>query len=322
MASIVKTVVRFGVIGGLVTGAAVLIAGPDRVLAIGEQVRGKINTAIDSNIEDPIAMRAQLRALESQYPRRIAEVQGQLAEVQAQLKQLGRDRAVAERVVSLAQSDYDQISDLISRAEAARAEHTGYAVAISFDDRKYDVEGAYRRAADVSQTVDIYSARIADYDQELSSLEGDQEQLSRLLDKLESEHSEFQTQLANLERQIDAVSRKGRMVDLMAERQKKLDELSRYNVASLDQFKAQLTRRQAELESRLTSLSKREARTSYEDVAKVQIDRESSEKSRVERKEIHRAKPAVEAAPVIEIRPAEGSKECEASKASGGLAAR
>lgn len=322
MASIVKTVVRFGVIGGLVTGAAVLIAGPDRVLAIGEQVRGKINTAIDGTIEDPIAMRAQLRALEGQYPRRIAEVQGQLAEVHAQLKQLERDRAVAERVISLAQADYDEINGLITRAEAARAEHSGHVVAISLNDRRYDIDGAYKRASDVSQTVDLYSARLADYDQELSSLQGDQEQLATLLDKLETEHGEFQAQLANLERQIDAVSRKGKMVDLMAERQKRLDELSRYSVASLDQFKAQLTRRQAELESRLTSLSKREARSNYEDVAKVQIDRESSDRSRVERREMIKDKAGVRPAPVIEIRPTGASKECEASTASGGLAVR
>lgn len=284
MAGIVKTVIRFGVVGGLVTGAAVLIAGPERVFAFAQQTRGKICKVIDNNIDDPIAMRAQLRSLESQYPARIAEVQGQLAEVQAQIRQIERDKSVSERVVALAAGDLDQLHTLIARAETARAEGPGRIVAISFDDHRYDLDGAYRRASDVTQTVEVYNERVADYEHDLASLKGDEEQLTTLLNKLDTEHAQFQAQLASLERQIDAVARKGRMVDLMAERQKKLDELSRYDVASLDQFKASLAKRQAELEARMTTLTKRERQTSYEDVAKVQIDRESAERSRADRK--------------------------------------
>jgi len=320
MAGIVKTVIRLGVIGGLVTGAAVLIAGPERASAVFQQARGKLVHAIDQNIDDPVAMRAQLRSLESQYPRRISEVQGQLAEVHAHLRQLERDRTVADFIVSLAQSDYDELSALITRAEAARAENTGYAIAISFDQRSYDLDAAYRRAGDVSRTIDVYAARIADYDQELSSLRGDEEQLTRLLQKLETEHGEFQAQIANLERQIDAVARMGRMADLMAERQKRLDELSRYQVASLDQFKATLAKRQAELEARITTLSQREDRSTYEDVAKLQIDREHSDRSRQERKTIA---PATHNRPVIEIRSGEkNAGESDAAKSSAGIASR
>ena len=314
MAGIVKTVIRLGVIGGLVTGAAVVVAGPHRVGAFAQQIRTRVVNVIDANIDDPVAMRAQLRGLEAQYPRRIAEVRSHLAELEAQLGQVERDRSVAERVVSLAQTDIEELGELIARAEQARSEGAYRVVNIAWDDRTLNLEAAYQRAAHISETQNIYTARVSDYDNDIANLRADAEQLEGLLAKLESEHNEFQTQIAHLERQIDAVARKERMVGMMAERQKRLDELSRYDVASVDQFKASLAKRTAELDSRLATLAKRDRQGSYEDVAKVQIDRETSARARYER--------TIQPSPAtpeetIEIRP-----EGDAAPTSNGKIAR
>ena len=72
--ALVKTAVRVAVIGGLATGVAVLVAGPERVMALAGQARHTVNHVIDSQIDDPIALRAQLKSLESEYPKRIATV--------------------------------------------------------------------------------------------------------------------------------------------------------------------------------------------------------------------------------------------------------
>lgn len=281
--SIMKTVIRFGVIGGLVVGGAALIAGPQRVAAVAEQAKQTITSAIDENIDDPIAMRAQLRDLESQYPKRIAEVRSHLSDVEAQIAEVEREREVSSRVVSLARSDYQQLSDLIARAEEARSEHgAARLVKVAFDDRTLHLSDAYSRANNIRETVNIYENAVSDYNHELESLTADAEQLRGLLAKLENEHTEFQSQLAHLERQIDSVARKESMVEVFEQREKRFNELSRYQVASLDQFRAKLEKKSAELDARMASVTRKTERDNYEDKAKIQLDRERSAQSRSE----------------------------------------
>src|SRR4051812_30922542 len=116
-----KNLVRFGVIAGLVGGTALVIATPDRIGALFTQTQDHINAAIDKHIEDPVALRAQMKKLEGEYPARIAEVRGDLAELKEQQGQLKRELAVSDRVVALAQTDMEQMQGLISRGEEAQA---------------------------------------------------------------------------------------------------------------------------------------------------------------------------------------------------------
>lgn len=299
MAGIVKTIIRVGVVGGLVVGAAVLIAGPPRAAAVADQLKHKFTSVIDNVIDDPIAMRAQLRNLEAEYPKRISEVRSHLTELEQQMREIEREKAVSDRVVALAQADLYEMSDLLARAEDARTEGAAI-VRVSFDETTYNLDAAYRRASEIRQTVDIYTARTSDYTQDIDNLNADAVQLNGLLNKLESEHAQFQTQLAHLERQIDAVARKERMVDVMRDRQKTLDELSDYRVASLDQFKGKLAKRTAELDAQLASLSHRSQQTSYEDRANFEIDRATSNTLLMDRL-ITPEQP--ESTEIIEIRP-------------------
>ncbi|RMH26682.1 MAG: hypothetical protein D6693_06750 [Planctomycetota bacterium] len=285
MASFTKGIVRVAVVGGLVVGAGVLIAGPERVHAIGQQIRATMVNTIDRHIEDPIAMRQQLRALESKYPKRIAEARAMLAELNQQIEQVSRDKAVSERVVALAQTDLDELKDLLARAEDAKAGFTGsgrHVVTVSFDNRKMDLTEAYTQANRIADTAASYAARVAECERELAHLQRDARQTESLLAKLTAEYADFQTQLANLDRQIDTVARKERMVQLMADRQRRIDELSRYKAESLDQFKSTLASRVAQLDARLESLAGREDRVSYEERARIEVDTESSARLRLE----------------------------------------
>ncbi|MCB9846841.1 MAG: hypothetical protein H6814_00360 [Phycisphaeraceae bacterium] len=279
MAGIVKTVIRLGVIGALVTGGAVVIAGPHRVMALGHQMQSKIVKVIDANIDDPVALRAQLRDLQQQYPKRIAEVRSQLAELVEQVRQISREKAVSEKVVTMASADLSDLSTLLARAEEARTEFASdgswRTVSISFNDESLTVDEAYSKANYITELVRSYEARATDADNDLANLKRDQERLTSLLSKLESEQTQFQAQLAQLDRQIDSVARKERMVDVMEERAERIDELSRYHVASLDQFKSVLAKRQAELESRIASIADREEQVDYERKASFQIDTQS-----------------------------------------------
>ncbi len=283
MGGITKSIVRFGVIAGLAAGGAALIAGPDRVAAFATQARSSINTHIDNHIGDPAAMRHQLRELEAKYPERIAEVSAQLGEIAEQMKTLNRDQAVSQRVVELALADKSELANLIARAENAVVEHgSARLVRISFDDRTFDLDEAYSRANTINETINLYENREQDIALDLESLEHDSEILKGLLSKLETEQAEFQAQIAQLDAKIDAIARKEKMADLMEERQKRIDQLSRFEVGSLDQLRAKLARQHAELDARIASAGARDSQTSYEDRARFDVDATTSRTLRIE----------------------------------------
>ncbi len=308
MAGILKTTVRFGVISGLVAGGAILVAGPERVSALVRQAHHNVVEVIDNNIDDPIAMRAQLRDLEAQYPRKIAEVRSHVAELETQMAHIDRERKIAQRVVELATTDHLDLQQLLARAEDAQSENAYRVVRINFQNRQLDVDDAYRRATNISSTIDSYQARVDDYTLEFDSLQLESETLHELLGKLETEHADFQMQLAQLERQIDAVARKERMVKMLAERQRRMDEISRYRVASLDQFTMKVNSKLAELDSEIAQRSARGDYKDYVSKAQTQIDRQTAAEARSGNSQT--LKPTRE---VIEIGPSD-KEELEAAE--------
>lgn len=100
--------------------------------------------------------------------------------------------------------------------------------------------------------------------------------MTQLLTKLEAEYTSFQTQMFDLDRQIDSIARNDRMIDIIKDRQETLDDQSRYRAASLDQITTKLADIRARQEATLESLARTAEHFSYEDAAKAQIDRESA----------------------------------------------
>ncbi len=276
MAGIVRTAVRLGVITALVGGAAVVVAGPQRTWAFIHQTRGKIHSCIDSNIKDPVALRSQLRDLEAQYPKRIGAVKGDLAEVRAQIGQLDRDLSVSRRVVALAETDLTQMQGVLAKAEETR-QAGGYAVVkVRFGDQSMPVDEAYTKANRIGQLRSAYVSKVADIERDLGYLGQQRDRLARLLEKLEKERAEFQAQLFNLDRQVDTIARNERLIDMLKDRQRTIDEHSRYQAASLDQITGRLADIRARQESQLDVFGQNTDMENYEDQAKYQLDVEHS----------------------------------------------
>lgn len=265
-----KCVVRWAVISGLVGGAAVVIAGPDRVGAILAQTRSHINAGLDKAIEDPVALRAQLKSLEGQYPQRIAEVRGDLAELQAQTAQLHRDLQISERVVALADQDLGRLQAQLARAEAAQDGIRP--VQLQFDNEHLDIKEARARAAKIQQVRNAYASKAADIQRDLGYLSQQESRLGQLAGQLESEHAEYQAQMWQLDRQVDAIARNDRMISMMEKRQAAIDEHSRYRSGSLDQIAARMADIRARQEARLEVLGQGQTQSDYEDRAKLDLD--------------------------------------------------
>lgn len=312
MAGIVKTVIRFGVIAGLGTGAAVLVAGPERVGALVSSARSRVIQTIDSHIDDPTVLRAQLRELAEQYPDRIAEVRGDLAELQEQMRQMASDKVVSERVVALAESDLGVLQPMLERAQAARAAaHPGQAVLVSLGSRDMTLEQAYSRATQISQTRNAYATRVADADRTLDYLGQQEERLQALLTKLENEQAEFQTQLWQLDHQVDAIARNDRLLEMLEKRQKEIDDQTRYDVVSLEQVNQRLAQIRAKQESQFQALDQSAHRLDYEDVARQQVEAEQTAE-----REFQRSLQGAEPLPAdpIRIGPGEDDGDSEESE--------
>lgn len=310
MAGLIKSVVRVGVItalvGGVVAVPAVLIAGPDRVFAVITQARQSVHAKIDQNIQDPIALRAQLRDLESQYPKRIADVRRDLSELRTQTAALEREMAVSARVVELAEADLQGVRSLLTRAEEAQGSGAEMRIVkIRFGHDSLSMDQAYSRARNIADTRDAFVGRVADLQRDLGFLSQQEQRLTELLAKLETERAEFQSQLWQLDRQVDAIARNDRMIEMMQKRQRTIDEQSRYRAASLDQLQSRLADIRAGQEATLQALAGSTATRSYEERAKYELDAAAAGLKNSQ----WRSPPVIEIEPpVIEIGPEETPK--------------
>ncbi len=302
MGCIGKTVVRAGVITAVVGGVAVAVAGPDRIRAVFHQTRSAIHGAIDCNISDPVALRSQLRDLEGQYPKKIADVRGDLAELNEQVAQLERELSVSKKVVAMAEGDLESMQSVLTKAEEAKTSGVAQIVKVRFENTgSMSLDDAYGKANRVGQLRTAYSQRVGDIERDLGYLGQQKDRLSTLLEQLETERAEFQTQLWALDRQVDAISRNDRMIDLMQKRQATIENHSRYRAASLDQVTAHLADIRAKQESKLQMFSQTSDCDNYEKAAKYLLDNEQAKSF----KSLKSSKPkAIEIAPsVIEIGP-------------------
>lgn len=305
MSCLGKTVVRVGLVGALLMGAGVAVAGPERIKALFQQTRETINSKIDENITDPVALRAQIKDLEAQYPKRLAEVRGDLAKLREQVNQLQRDLQVSNRVVEMADTDSMKLTAAIDQGRLATIQtasiesgEPSHRVVIVFKNEKIDLSTAETRRSQIDATRNAYASRAADIQRDLGYLAQQERQLVSLSSRLESEYTSFQTQVFDLDRQIDAIGRNDRMIAIMKDREGTLEEQSRYRAASLDAITTKLADVRARQEATLAAMAKGTERYGYEQDAKAALDREAAQRGRNGEPAV---KPAPSGPPTIEI---------------------
>lgn len=271
-----KCLVRAAVITALAGGAAVVIAGPHRVRALVHQARQNVNACIDQRVDDPVALRQQIRDLEAEYPKRITAVETDLADLNSQIAQLERDNAVAARTASLIDNDLAQLTGMIGQAETAVASATDNGqfriVRVRWDNRTMELDSAYSKAGALRQMRDSYVSRSQDVQRSLDLLGQQQERLTNLLAQLKTEQADFQAQLFALDTQIDAIARNDRLIEMLESRQKRIDQVSRYEAHSLDQITGRLAQIRGQQESRIEQIFGTTDERRYEQRARFELD--------------------------------------------------
>ncbi|MBL0927269.1 MAG: hypothetical protein IBJ11_06400 [Phycisphaerales bacterium] len=274
-----KTATRILVIGGLATGAAVIVAGPARIHALATQTRERVQNAIDKHIDDPVALRQQLRELETKYPERISAVRGELAELQAQIRQLEREKSVSQKVVEMASADLQQLKGQLDKAETARTGSPTAVIYVRHDSAEVPLDQAYSNATRLNNTVIAHQSRVADAERDLAFLGQQAQRLSELLSNLESERAQFQAQIWQLDGQVEMIARNDRLIELVESRQKAIDKFSQFDAVSLDQVTGRMAKIRAEQEARLQALAGDAKTKDYETKAKAMLDAESAARS-------------------------------------------
>lgn len=282
-----KTLFRIGAYGlvatGVLTGGALLLAGPQRTKAVIREVQGNVVSRIDAAISDPAALRAELERLEQEYPKRIGQVRGDLAELKEQIRQLERDKQISERVVEMARADLEELLPLLDEASAHVAKNgAARPAAVRFDDQVWSYERAQAKASQIRQTAHAYGNRAADAQHDLAYLHQQSDRLEGLLAQLESERAQFQSQIWQLSRQVDAIARNERLIGLLEKRNRTIAECSRFDSVSLDQVTSRLSEIRSRQEAELDLLANDRRGDDYEEAARSQIRGESLEPARPE----------------------------------------
>lgn len=276
MFSMTRSLLRWGLFGALALGGATLLVGPNLVAAGLDQVRSRATSIMDEFVDDPVALRRQLASLGEQYPERIAQVRGELASVSRQIQQLERDTEIARRVVANTTDDLDELKELIAEAEATSQ---AKAVPVSIRTRgvRLDIGEARveaRRVADIRLT---YQDRIASNEHQIRFLSEQKSRLDEISGKLASEFGAYESKLAQVDRQIDAIERNDRLIEMTREQKAILAEYEKFGrVGNLDQLEAKLAELQAVQEAQLEALSKVGVDRNYEREAAQELHDETT----------------------------------------------
>jgi chromosome segregation ATPase len=274
MPSLSRSLLRWGIIGGLALGGLAVLVGPDRVGAAFDQIRFKAREAADKFVDDPVALRRQLQQLAEQYPTRIGQVRGEIAEIDRQIRQLEHDTDVAKRVVAMASEDLDRL-----RVAAASGEGANGRLITLRSSEQDSLEALKEEARRINNVRLSYQDRFASSKQQIQFLGQQRERLDKILQRLETEYSDFETKMAVLDRQIDSIERNERLIDMSKEQQALLADYDKLGeVGNLGQLEAKLAELRTVQEAQLEALSRAGVPSDYEQRAKAEIADEKWER--------------------------------------------
>ena len=267
--SITRCMFRWGLISTLALGGATLLIGPERMAAGLAHVRAKAQSIVDGATDNPLVLRRQLAELAEEYPHRIATVQGEIAEVNHQISQFVHDSEVAARVVAMTTEDLGELKMLISKAREVQ----GRPVYVRFEGIRFGMDQAYDEARRIQNVRVTYGDRVACNRQQLQVLNQQKARLYEIHVQLEDEYSTFQTQMWQLDRQIDAIERNARLIEMTEQLHATLAGYDHWGkLDNLKQLQSKMAELQAIQDAQLDTLAKVGIRYDYEKRAQFDLD--------------------------------------------------
>ena len=277
MGATTRFIVRWGLIGGLALGGVTLLVGPQRVIACFDQLRQEATTIVDGIVDDPVALRRQLDDLAREYPKRIAEITGEVSTIDQQLIQFERDESIARNVVKLTTQDLESLKDLVRLAE--QEESIGETlVSFWFEGVRFDLESAYTKARRIRTVRANYEDRLAADRRQMELMHEQRDRLATILEKIKHEHEQYRSQLWQLDREIDAIERNDHIIAMVERQQNTLSNFDRFGSGNnLDQVRSKLAEIRAVQESTILALTETSGGSDYETRARFAMSGGSCE---------------------------------------------
>jgi chromosome segregation ATPase len=166
----------------------------------------------------------------------------------------------------------NDVEILRERLAAADDGHPDGLVSIEFRARTLDREAAIARASDIAGKASKHRALLEELDDEARMLTEERDRLRTELTDLEREYRAFQAEAAGLEREIESVQRREKLVAILERKKKDRDDLFRDRASALGNLKDKIERRRIELDHRIRAARARPVADEYEARARLKLD--------------------------------------------------
>jgi small-conductance mechanosensitive channel len=274
MCKLFKAVFIVGLVGLGTFGIACAVLGKQRAHDTIKSLQRMAQGEADELIRKQNDMKEQLAKLREQYPKQVAAMRAQQADIDEQAKQLDKEAAKCADIVALCDADLNDIS--ASRKRTPNA-------AIAFRGSKYSPADAEALLVRINKTRDIYATRQSDIKVERETLDAEKAQIAQELELVKAEQEEFEAQYQSLVREIDRVKRNQELLNSAEKRKGYCGNRHEESMETLSQLKSALNKARMEQEERMKSLKITPRQQDYESRAKVvEIERERESKRKTE----------------------------------------
>jgi chromosome segregation ATPase len=261
-----RSIIKWGVIGGLGVVALIAVVGTTRVKTAFWSVRDHIRSNMDELVDTRVALEHEVDKLKEEYPQRIAEIRIQQISVDRDIANCEKQLHLSEEAMAVALGDLEVLRE---RLDSTDADADG--VTIQFRAARLSRGAALDRAADAADYAKSYEERAMDLRKERKLLYDEKTRLAAERASLEQEYARFQAEIETIGRDIDSLERKKKLVQLAERRRGESEDIFSDRASSLGVLKDRIARKKIELEEKLKGLNSFGGSNEYETRARMRI---------------------------------------------------
>lgn len=274
MCKFFKAVFIVGLVGLGTFGVACAVLGKQRAHDTLKSLQKMAQSEADQLIKKQNDMKEQLAKLREQYPRQVAALRSQIADIDEQAKALEKEAAKCADILALCDADLKEIS--AARKASPKA-------AIAFRGSKYSPQDAEALIVRINRTREIYIERQRQIKVERENLAVEKAQVAQELELVRAEQEEFEAQYQSLCREIERVQRNQELLNAAEKRKGRCGNRHEESMQTLASLKSALSKARMEQEERMKAARIAPREVDYETRAKaLEIERERETKRKTE----------------------------------------
>lgn len=202
---------KWGLVVVIVGGAASFALGKTRCNNVISTMRHNVNDSIDGMLDTRVVLENKLRAVQKEYPERIAGVKIQIREIEKLIENISKDRNVYQKVVTLCDDDLAMLEPQLEAYEAAG----NTAGLVTFKAQELPYNAALSQANNIVKTRGDYENLLDTSAGDVATLEAQRNDMKAYLVDLEQEYQTFMNEAAKLQQEIRIIDRNEKLADMV-----------------------------------------------------------------------------------------------------------